>query len=193
MLQETKSEFHSKRISASYDLSHNAFDENSKIVEVDPHNPGSRSRSRRMNSCVSRCCDDQYYQGLPSPLRVRLSIPDHRSCHQDFDWSFLAEDYKFSTAQSTPRFVTCGRASGPVTPTKSVCGDGFFKQYSNCPNYMSNTRSFRAKLRSLSAPKQRQDSDPKKRLSLNEIMSSRTSFSGVRMQRASSQVQQDFD
>ncbi|KAL2493168.1 IQ-domain 26 [Abeliophyllum distichum] len=190
---ETKSEFHSKRISASYDLSLNAFDEIPKIVEVDTYNP--RSRPRRANTCRSEYSDDQYYQGVSSPLRfpmpTRLSIPDH--CHlQDFDWSFIAEDYKFATAQSTPRFVTSGRANGPVTPTKSVCGDGFFRQYSNCPNYMSNTQSFRAKLRSLSAPKQRPDSAPKKQLSLNEIMASRTSFSGVRMQRSCPQVQEDF-
>ncbi|CAI9761342.1 unnamed protein product [Fraxinus pennsylvanica] len=70
-----------------------------------------------------------------------------------FDWSFMAEDYKFSTTQSTPRFVTCGQANSLVTPTKSVFGDGFFRQYSKCPNYMSNTQSFRAKLRSLSDPK----------------------------------------
>lgn len=58
---------------------------------------------------------------------------------------------------------------------------------------MANTQSFRAKLRSHSAPKQRPEAGPKKRLSLNEIMASRSSFSGVRMQKSCSQVEQEFE
>ncbi|GFZ11763.1 hypothetical protein Acr_23g0001480 [Actinidia rufa] len=33
-----------------------------------------------------------------------------------------------------------------ATPAKSVCGDSFFRPYSNFPNYMANTQSFRAKI-----------------------------------------------
>lgn len=187
---ETWSELHSKRLSASYDPCLNAFDESPKIVEIDTCGP--KSRSRRMSSCISEYGDDRcYYQAisspLPSPIPGNLPTPD-------FEWAYVQADYKFPTAQNTPRFGCSGRANGPVTPAKSVCGDGFFRPYSNCPNYMSNTQSFRAKLRSLSAPKQRAEPGPKKRLSLNEIMASRTSFSGVRMQRSCSQVQEeDFE
>lgn len=191
---ESRSEFHSKRLSASYDPSLTAFDESPKIVEIDTCGP--KSRSRRMNTYMSEYGDDQYYQAisspLPCPIPARLSIPDCRHL-QDFDWGFVTEDYKFPTAQNTPRFACSGRAHVPVTPAKSLCGDSFFRPYSNCPNYMANTQSFRAKLRSYSAPKQRPESGPKKRLSLNEIMASRTSFSGVRMQRSCSQVQEDFE
>ncbi|KAI3463295.1 hypothetical protein Pfo_019958 [Paulownia fortunei] len=192
--EETRSEFHSKRLSASYDPSLNAFDESPKIVEIDTCRP--KSRSRRMSTCMSEYGDDQYYQVLSSPLPCptsnRLSIPDCRLL-QDFDWGFVEEDYKFPTAQNTPRFGCSGRANVPTTPAKSVCGDSFFRPYSNCPSYMANTQSFRAKLRSHSAPKQRPEPGPKKRLSLNEIMASRTSFSGVRMQRSCPQVQEDFE
>lgn len=52
---------------------------------------------------------------------------------------------------------------------------------------MANTQSFKAKLRSHSAPKQRPE--VKKRLSLNEMMSARNSISGVRMQKPSSNFQ----
>ncbi|KAK4479590.1 hypothetical protein RD792_015108 [Penstemon davidsonii] len=191
--EELKNEYHSKRLSASYDPSLNAFDESPKIVEIDTCGP--KSRSRRMNTCMSDYSDEQYYQGVSSPLPypnpARLSIPDCRHI-QDYDWGFAPEDYKFATAQSTPRFACSGRANIPLTPAKSVCGDSFFRPYSNGPSYMANTQSFRAKLRSHSAPKQRPESGPKKRLSLNEIMASRTSFSGVRMQRCS-QVQEDFE
>ncbi|KAH6832106.1 IQ-domain 26 [Perilla frutescens var. hirtella] len=195
---ENRSEFHSKRLSASScDPSLNAFDDSPKIVEIDTCGP--KSRSRRINTCMSEYGDhDQYYQAMSSPLPcqcpvpARLSIPDCRHV-QDFDWGFVTEDYKFPTAQNTPRLSCSGRAHVPVTPAKSVCGDGLFRPYSNYPSYMANTQSFRAKLRSYSAPKQRPEAGPKKRLSLNDIMASRTSFSGVRMQRSCSQVQEDFE
>ncbi|GFP83887.1 hypothetical protein PHJA_000532300 [Phtheirospermum japonicum] len=193
---ENRSEFHSKRLSSSYDHSSlNAFDESPKIVEIDTCGP--KSRSRRINACMSEYGDDHYYHAvsspLPCPVPARLSIPDCQHL-QDFDWRYITEDYKFATAQNTPRFSCSGRAHGPVTPAKSICGDGYFRPYSNCPSYMANTQSFRAKTRSYSAPRQRPELGPKKRLSLNEIMASRSSFSGVRMQRPSCpQAQEDFE
>ncbi|KAL2555095.1 IQ-domain 26 [Forsythia ovata] len=191
---ETRNELHSKRLSTSYDPLMNAFDESPKVVEIDTYKP--KSRSRRMSNSMSEYVDGEYYQAIYSPFQcpypARLSTPTCRH-HHDSDWSYTNEDYKFATAQSTPRFMTSGRANGSVTPAKSVCGDSFFRPYSNGPNYMANTQSYRAKLRSHSAPKQRHQPGPKKRLSLNEIMASRTSFSGVRMQRSGSQFEEDFD
>ncbi|KAK7369887.1 hypothetical protein VNO80_11935 [Phaseolus coccineus] len=55
---------------------------------------------------------------------------------------------------------------------------------------MANTQSFKAKLRSHSAPKQRPDPGSKKKLTLNEMMESRSSLSGARMQRSCSQIQE---
>ncbi|KAL6491720.1 iq-domain [Orobanche gracilis] len=192
--EETRSESHSRRLSSSYDTSLHKFDESPKIVEIDTCGP--KSRSRRMSTCMSEYCDDHYYQmissPLPCPVSNCLSTPN---CHRgpDFGWGFAQEDYKFATAQNTPRFGCSVRAYAPTTPAKSVCGDSFFRPYSNCPSYMANTQSFRAKLRSHSAPKQRPGLGPKKRLSLDEIMASRASFSGVRMQRSCSQVEEDFE
>lgn len=178
-IDETRSEYHSRRFTSSYDPSLNAFDESPKIVEIDTCGP--KSRSRRMSSCTFSYNEDKYYQVISSsPLR-------------DYDWGFIQEDYKFATAQNTPRFGCSGRANAPVPPAKSVCGDSLFSPYSSCPSYMASTQSFDAKLRSQSAPKQRPESGPKKRLSLNEIMASRTSFTGVRMQRSCSQAQDDFE
>ncbi|KAL7222102.1 hypothetical protein ACSBR1_023922 [Camellia fascicularis] len=55
------------------------------------------------------------------------------------------------------------------------------------------SNSCRAKLRSHSAPKQRPELVSKKRLTLGEIMASRTSSSGVSMQRSCSQAQEALD
>ncbi|VFQ92952.1 unnamed protein product [Cuscuta campestris] len=169
---ECRSAFHSKRLSASsYDTTINSgFDESPKIVEIDTFKLKSKTR----NACMSECGDHHhhYYHHAPScPGPGRLSIPD-------FDWSFLGEDLagKFHTAQNTPR--AGGTRNAPPTPPKSVCGDHF-------PSYMANTQSFRAKLRSQSAPRQRPEGAAgprKKRISLNDIMASRSSFTGVRMQ-----------
>ncbi|KAL5160332.1 Protein IQ-DOMAIN 31 [Glycine soja] len=190
---ETRSEFHSKRLPTSYETSLNGFDESPKIVEIDTYK--TRSRSRRFTSTMSECGEDMSCHAISSPLPCpvpgRISVPDCRYI-QDFDWYYNVDECRFSTAHSTPRFTNYVRPNVPATPAKSVCGDTFFRPYSNFPNYMANTQSFNAKLRSHSAPKQRPE--PKKRLSLNEMMAARNSISGVRMQRPSSnffQTQED--
>ncbi|XP_043817456.1 protein IQ-domain 26, partial [Manihot esculenta] len=150
---DTKSEFHSERLFASYE-----FDESPKIVEIKP-----RSRSRRAAAALSEYDDGvPYTSPLPCPIPSRISIPYYKN-HQDF-------------ANSV-------RSNAPATPAKSVCGGSFFRPHSNFPNYMSSTKSFKAKLRSHSAPKQRAEPGPKKKLSLNEIMAARNSISSVRMHR----------
>ncbi|PSR96146.1 Protein IQ-DOMAIN like [Actinidia chinensis var. chinensis] len=190
---ETWSEFHSKRVSASIENSLNSLEESPKIVEIDTYKP--RSRSRRINPSTSDSSEDPCYQTLssplPRPMPARLSIPDCRNL-PDSEWNFTGDECRFSTTQSTPRFANSGQSRAPATPAKSVCGDSLFRPYSNFPNYMANTQSFRAKLRSHSAPKQRPEPGSKKRLSLNEIMASRTSFSCVRMQQSCSHVQEDL-
>ncbi|CAI9100452.1 OLC1v1037562C1 [Oldenlandia corymbosa var. corymbosa] len=204
--------FHSRKLSGSFDSTNNSYnliDESPKIVEIDTGRPKSRSRRSSLNPWVADSgVDDSnrhhhQTQSSPSctcrnpppppPPPPRICVPDCRAS-QDSDWGLIVDDCRFSTAQSTPRFShSCG-SNPPVTPAKSVCVESLFRaggpNYGNYPNYMANTQSFNAKLRSHSAPKQRPDPGTKRRLSLHEMMESRSSLSGVRMQRSCSQVQE---
>ncbi|CAN0900053.1 Protein IQ-domain 26 [Linum grandiflorum] len=181
---------HSRRLSGDtaslFDAASNltvVADETPKIVEMDTGSSRHRSRSGRCTTAaVSEFGDEP-----PSRNPPRLSIPD---CPQSADWGLAGDECRFYTAHSTPRFPT------PVTPAKSICGgENFFRSpyYGGpVPSYMANTQSFRAKLRSYSAPRQRPESGTpgRKRVSLNELMESRNSLSGVRMERSCSQAQE---
>ncbi|KAJ4767954.1 Iq-domain 31 [Rhynchospora pubera] len=175
---DTRSEqaapYYSRRLSASVE---SGFDHSPKIVEIDTVRPKSRS-SRRTSPSVYDLNED-----LPP-----ISIPSSRNLN-DYDWSFSGTDKcRYSlTAQSTPRYMNSTNIM-PVTPAKSVVN------FSNCPNYMVNTQSFEAKVRSQSAPRQRPEpvGSNRKRVPLSEVMlESRASLSGVGMQRSCYKAQQE--
>ncbi|KAH9327763.1 hypothetical protein KI387_007941, partial [Taxus chinensis] len=108
------------------------------------------------------------------------------------------EDSTFSTADSSPQYFSAASKAevkrGPFTPTKSEYAESFFQEYSAFPNYMANTESSKAKVRSHSAPKQRPESSEKmsliakKRSSLPKSAENRLNVLGARMQRSSSHV-----
>lgn len=170
-------------------------------MEIDPGRP--KSRNRRPNTPLPDAGDDfvPHTSPLPCQLSSRITIPDSRKNNPyDFDWSLTGDECRFSTAQSTPRFLnSCVTATVPMpsTPAKSVCGaDGIFRRYQNLssfPNYMAKTQSFEAKVRSQSAPKQRPEPPGPKRLPLNEMMEPRASLSSVRIHRSCSQAQEAFN
>ncbi|KAJ1687503.1 hypothetical protein LUZ63_018893 [Rhynchospora breviuscula] len=175
---DTRSEqaapYYSRRLSTSVE---SGFDHSPKIVEIDTIRPKSRS-SRRTSPSVYDLSED-----LPP-----ISIPSSRNLN-DYDWAFTGtEKCRYSlTAQSTPRYMNSTNIM-PVTPAKSVAN------FSNCPNYMVNTQSFEAKVRSQSAPRQRPEpvGSNRKRVPLSEVMlESRASLSGVGMQRSCYKAQQE--
>ncbi|CAA2985618.1 IQ-DOMAIN 14-like [Olea europaea subsp. europaea] len=173
---EHKMSIHSRRFSASY--------ESPKIVGVDTGR--TRSRSRRTNTWMPGSDDDLLGQSMSSPLPDRfpisLSMPDSRNIRGVT--GIECQGFFTTQVRATPRFANSGGCDGSITPARSFCVESYFRNTVNYQNYMANTHSFEAKLRSQSAPKQRPDPSPKRRLSHKEIKESRNSLDGVRMQRS---------
>lgn len=173
------SSFHGRRFSSSIDNPGSP-----KIVHIDSCRPKSKT-SRRAGHSLIDYSDEIFPNSMSSPLPNlgRISLPDRRIPVDKCRYS--------STAQSTPRCFA------PSTPVKSVCGmtEGDFRRRLissiDCPNYMTSTRSFEAKVRSQSAPKQRpEEPGSSKRLPLSELVieQSRASLSGIRMRK----VEEEF-
>ncbi|KAI3712007.1 hypothetical protein L1987_70556 [Smallanthus sonchifolius] len=187
---EPKGEFHSKRLSTSYESTTNSYNESPKVVEMDTCRPHVRSRYIHTRARDS-CDESHYFHNKSSPMHCNIFFP--QSHHfQDPEWGFNGyHGYKLSkTTHSTPRLAKSIASHMTSTSAKSVCGDGLLRAYSNHPSYMANTQSFNAKHMSCSAPKQRPNMGIKRRLSLFEIMASRSSLSGVGMQRSCSKAQE---
>ncbi|KAG7600269.1 P-loop containing nucleoside triphosphate hydrolase [Arabidopsis suecica] len=146
-------------------------DRRPKLVEMDDtymRRSSSRSKSRQVHNIVAMSDyeDDFVYKA------------------NDVELSFSDEKWKFATAQNTPRFSHHHSANNRYyvmqSPAKSVCGNTLcdYGRSVSTPGYMEKTKSFKAKVRSHSAPRQRSE---RKRLSLDEVMASKNSVSGVNM------------
>ncbi|KAM7519460.1 hypothetical protein LguiB_018422 [Lonicera macranthoides] len=150
-------------------------------------NPQDSGRDLAGDECRYSCGHTLSCHQTPA---THLLIPTRRNFGNSGE-DLAGDECRCCTAQSTPRFAnSCGSHTRVVTPARSLCVDNFFQQYANFPNYMANTQSFKAKLRSQSAPKQRPEIGHKKKLSLNELVESRSSVSGVKMQSSCSQVEE---
>jgi len=147
-----------------------------------PHHKGFTS-AESLHRMTSELCR------LTAPVSQDLSPG---TVYEDYDYG---EDIMFSTAQSSPQFSSAkfGGKRGPFTP-RSEYAESCFEGYSAFPNYMANTESSKAKVRSHSAPKQRPASyerntvSSRRRMSLQGAVDDRSSFTSARMQRSSSQV-----
>ncbi|KAI3787122.1 hypothetical protein L1987_41347 [Smallanthus sonchifolius] len=172
---EYTTSIHSRRLSSSFETSQ--IEESPKIVEMDPGRPKSRSRRTNTWAWTQGYINNPNAQIPSSPQRhqspARLPLPSSQT--HEFEWA---------------PHIGLNRCR-PVSPSKSVCTDGS----SSNRSYMANTKSFNAKLRSQSAPKQRPEFGfgHKKKMSLNEMMEPRNSISyAVKMQRSTSQAQESI-
>lgn len=146
---------------------------NDKILEVDPGKPkyGSSGRQTNPHNCHPMHFSSSTHvsdpnsrsfttvQGSPSKdsTAAQLSIPSPPSVGIEHSLSPIRFPIVTSVLVESPQFYSAtSRATsarrGPFTPAKSECSFGGYTDY---PNYMANTESFKAKARSQSAPRQR--------------------------------------
>lgn len=127
--------------------------------------------------------DSTFHQAILSPSSGEVQSLTPYKYTNDVD-----ED-SFCTAETSPRFLSSKGASftksGPFTPTRSDASKSCLSGYSDYyPNYMSYTESSKAKVRSLSAPRQRTQLDRSntvKRLSLHNVYADMRSSSTQRV------------
>lgn len=144
-----------------------------KILEVDtwkPHLDSQRStRSFQLPRHVfASDCHNQSFMTLDSPSKRSMKasnlIPNLSSSDipplSSLKCSSGKDEATLRTADNSPQVFSASSRPGSArrgtfTPARSECSWGVFSAYSGYPNYMANTESSRAKVRSQSAPRQR--------------------------------------
>ncbi|CAI9093963.1 OLC1v1029587C1 [Oldenlandia corymbosa var. corymbosa] len=141
-----------------------------KILEIDSGKPQIAAKRRNLfHSSHLSIGSDQYsysfttskdstgHRTLPS-----LSSFEAQSGVSPINFSYYVDEEEdpFCTAESSPQILSTSSKGdhlgrGPFTPTRSDGSRSCLSGYSDCPSYMSCTESSKAKMRSLSAPRQR--------------------------------------
>ncbi|KAK8940594.1 hypothetical protein KSP39_PZI010343 [Platanthera zijinensis] len=141
-------------------------EKNAKILEVDPGKPpqftSKRKTSRYISSSSPLTSDQNSAPDSPSKdsTTAQLSAPSPSSTIDNSPAPLRFPVTKPEDPGESPRFFSATSQAGssrrgPFTPTTLDYSLSLFSGYSDCPNYMTNTESSRAKARSQSAPKQR--------------------------------------
>ncbi|XWS49891.1 hypothetical protein CRYUN_Cryun12cG0042000 [Craigia yunnanensis] len=140
-------------------------EKNDKILEVDTGKPHFNSKGRNLFHSTHLALKSDLYscsftnsrdshQTAPSPSSGEVqSLSPLKFSHE-------VEESPFCSANNSPQFYSASSKGGsskrsPFTPAKSDGSRSYLSGYSDHPNYMACTESSRAKVRSLSAPKQR--------------------------------------
>ncbi|XP_042511195.1 protein IQ-DOMAIN 22-like [Macadamia integrifolia] len=144
-----------------------------KILEIDIGKPHLNSKRRNNLFHLSKYANSHSFSTLDSPSRdsatAQLSARSLASGEvqslRRFEYNHEVDDTSYCTADyNSPQYFSATSKPGSAK-TKSDCSRSFFIGYSDSqslfggysdyPNYMANTESFRAKVRSQSAPRHR--------------------------------------
>ncbi|KAK7344499.1 hypothetical protein VNO77_14164 [Canavalia gladiata] len=177
------------------------LEENTKIVEMDVCESIGNTRGRNSTanhghlklsehrfstyySSNGSYSKEENYNISPAPSTLTELSP--RACSAHF------EDCSFGTAQSSPHFYSAvSRVEDSKLPfvfPRPAFTETMSYDYPLFPNYMANTESSRAKVRSQSAPKARPDSYERQPSRRRASVEGRNVPRPVRMQRSSSHV-----
>ncbi|WVZ14378.1 hypothetical protein V8G54_011944 [Vigna mungo] len=141
-----------------------------KILEVDtwkPHLNSSGSSFQAAQHYLSSDYNNESFVAYESPSkRSSKTLYPSLSSREVLPFGSLKlhrgkEEASLRNVEDSPQAFSASSRHGsvsrrsPFTPTKSECAWSVFSGYSGHPNYMSNTESSRAKVRSHSAPRQR--------------------------------------
>ncbi|KAJ0105967.1 hypothetical protein Patl1_18692 [Pistacia atlantica] len=138
-----------------------------KVLEIDTGKPHFTPKRRHLfHSSHLAVASDQYSHSFTTSKdsTTHQTVPSQSSCEvqslSPLKFSHEVEEGSFCTAENSPQFFSASSRGGssrrsPFTPTKSYGSQSCLSGYSDHPNYMAYTESSRAKVRSLSAPKQR--------------------------------------
>ena len=177
------------------------MEENIKIVEMDVCETKGNSRGRNSTSNhghreLSQHRFSTYYSPngsyskeescKASPALSALTEFSPRACSDHF------EECAFSTAQNSPHFYSAVSREEdsklPFSFPRPAYAESMSYDYPLFPNYMANTESSRAKVRSHSAPRQRPDSYERQSSRRRASVEGRNVPRPMRMQRSSSHV-----
>ncbi|KAI3453665.1 hypothetical protein Pfo_010328 [Paulownia fortunei] len=139
-----------------------------KILEVDTGKPHVTPKCKTIfHSSNPSHSSDQYCQSFSTSKdstahQTRVLSPSSGEVQSLSPLKFAqdVDETAFLTADNSPQFYSASSMGGsskraPFTPTKSDGSRTCLSGYSDHPNYMAYTESSKAKVRSLSAPKQR--------------------------------------
>lgn len=149
-----------------------------------PHYDGAEPRFSMHYAAHCACSKQDNCQASPAPSALTDMSP--RVCSGHY------EDYSFDTSQSSPQYYSAVSKPDPPRIPISFPGPNYGEpisyDYPLFPNYMANTESSRAKVRSQSAPKQRPDLFERQPSRRRASIEGRNVPRAVRMQRSSSHL-----
>ncbi|TKY55340.1 IQ-DOMAIN 14 [Spatholobus suberectus] len=133
----------------------------SRVLEIDSGKPHFTLKRRNLSYSMG---SDHYSKSLNSTKESTSLQSGQSPCREVQSHTSQkineVEESPFCTADNSPQFLSAtskdeGFKRSPFTPTRSDGSRSYIRGYPDYPSYMACTESSKAKVRSLSAPKQR--------------------------------------